>query len=90
MQAGTDCHANIGGSWAESGGSTVDRVQQGETVGLLLSRGELSVCRNGFVHGVLCVGLSGSLVWAADLCNEGDAVRILPRPVPATKSVYDR
>ena len=57
-------------------------VAQGETVGLLLSRGRLSVYRNGSAVGVLCEGLSGSLVWAADLLNQGDAVRILRGAVP--------
>ena len=54
----------------------------GETVGLLLSRGRLSVYRNGSAVGVLCEGLSGSFVWAADLYDTGDAVRILRKAVP--------
>ena len=54
----------------------------GETVGLLLSRGRLSVYRNGSAVGVLCEGLSGSFVWAADLYHANDAVRILRKAVP--------
>jgi hypothetical protein len=79
---GNHYHAYAGRSgkaWA-SGGPL--KVAAGETVGLLLSRGRLSVYRKGSAVGVLCEGLSGSLVWAADLCDRGDAVRILRRPVP--------
>ena len=65
--------------WA-SGGPL--KVAAGETVGLLLSRGRLSVYRNGSAVGVLCEGLSGSFVWAADLGSQGDAVRILRKAVP--------
>ena len=66
-------------SWA-SGGPL--EVAAGETVGLLLSRGRLSVYRNGSAVGVLCEGLSGSFVWAADLYSERSAVRIARRAVP--------
>ena len=69
----------IGEAWA-SGGPL--EVAAGETVGLLLSRGRLSVYRNGCAVGVLCEGLSGSLVWATDLGSKGDAVRILRKAVP--------
>ena len=75
-------HYHASGSpkaWA-SGGPL--EVAAGETVGLLLSRGRLSVYRNGSAVGVLCEGLSGSFVWAADLCHQGDAVRIFRRAVP--------
>ena len=72
-------HANSGKDWA-SGGPL--KVAEGETVGLLLSRGRLSVYRNGSAVGVLCEGLSGSFVWAADLGGVGDAVRILRKAVP--------
>ena len=80
--SGKHYHAYAGGrgkAWA-SGGPL--KVAAGETVGLLLSRGRLSVYRNGSAVGVLCEGLSGSLVWAADLLNQGDAVRILRGAVP--------
>ena len=73
-------HAGIPKDWA-SGGPL--KVAPGGTVGLLLSRGRLSVYRKGSAVGVLCEGLSGSLVWAADLGHAGDAVRILRRAVPA-------
>eukprot|EP01043_Picozoa_sp_COSAG02_P028211 COSAG02_NODE_1700_length_11253_cov_40.995786_2_plen_184_part_00 len=72
-------HASTGKDWA-SGGPL--KVVAGETVGLLLSRGRLSVYHNGSAVGVLCEGLSGSFVWAADLYHRGDAVRILRRAVP--------
>jgi hypothetical protein len=75
-------HFDAGGygeAWA-SGGPL--KVAAGETVGLLLSRGRLSVYRNGSAVGVLCEGLSGSLVWAADLYHQGAAVRIFRRAVP--------
>ena len=77
---GTHWHASGNGKAWASGGPL--KVAAGETVGLLLSRGRLSVYRNGSAVGVLCEGLSGSFVWAADLRDKGDAVRILRRPVP--------
>lgn len=49
-------------------------AEVGETVGLLLRAGSLSVCRGGVCTGTLCEGLSGSLVWAVDLAH--GAVRI--------------
>ena len=77
--SGRHWHANSPKAWA-SGGPL--KVAAGETVGLLLSRGRLSVYRNGSAVGVLCEGLSGSFVWAADLGSTGDAVRILRKAVP--------
>ena len=50
-------------------------IKVGETVGLLLRRGSLSVHIGGRQVGVMCTGLSGALVWAADLGNYG-SVRI--------------
>eukprot|EP01043_Picozoa_sp_COSAG02_P047799 COSAG02_NODE_4620_length_5156_cov_2.045284_4_plen_188_part_00 len=41
-----------------------ERVRVGETVGLLLRAGRLSVYRGGACVGVMCEGLSGPLVWA--------------------------
>jgi hypothetical protein len=80
---GKHCHASGNGEAWASGGPL--KVAAGETVGLLLSRGRLSVYRNGLVVGVLCEGLSGSLVWAADLRHQGDAVRIARGAVPAAR-----
>ena len=77
---GRHFHASSSGEDWASGGPL--KVARGETVGLLLSRGRLSVYRNGSAVGVLCEGLSGSLVWAADLWDVGDAVRILRKAVP--------
>ena len=77
---GKHCHASGNGEAWASGGPL--KVAAGETVGLLLSRGRLSVYRDGLAVGVLCEGLSGSFVWAADLCHQGDAVRIARRPLP--------
>jgi hypothetical protein len=42
-------------------------INKGETVGLRLKRGTLSAYKDGALLGVLCEGLSGRLVWAADL-----------------------
>ena len=58
-------------------------IEQGETVGLLLRRGSLSVHIGGRQVGVMCTGLSGPLVWAADLCYAGASVRIARKPPPA-------
>ena len=51
-------------------------------MGLLLRRGSLSVHIGGRQVGVMCTGLSGALVWAADLWC-GDSVRIARKPPPA-------
>jgi hypothetical protein len=80
---GKHCHASGNGEAWASGGPL--KVAAGETVGLLLSRGRLSVYRKGSAVGVLCEGLSGSLVWAADLRHQGDAVRIARGAVPAAR-----
>ena len=58
-------------------------IKPGETVGLLLRRGSLSVHTGGRQVGVLCNGLSGALVWAADLYQAGASVRIARKPPPA-------
>jgi hypothetical protein len=59
------------------------KVTVGQTVGLLLRRGSLIAYRNGAMLGVLCDGLTGRLVWAADLYDTGSSVRIERKPVPA-------
>ena len=48
-------------------------------MGLLLRRGSLSVHIGGKQVGMLCTGLSGALVWAADLYG-GGSVRIARKP----------
>ena len=58
-------------------------IREGETVGLLLRRGSLSVHIGGREVGVMCTGLSGALVWAADLHKGGGSVRIARKPPPA-------
>ena len=58
-------------------------IAVGETVGLLLRRGSLSVHIGGRQVGVMCTGLSGALVWAADLYGSGGSVRIARKPPPA-------
>ena len=58
-------------------------IKEGETVGLLLRRGSLSVHIGGRQVGVMCTGLSGALVWAADLYGSGASVRIARKPPPA-------
>lgn len=58
----------------------------GETVGLLLKQGSLAVYIDGRRVGVMCTGLSGPLVWAADLCDASSggasSVRIERRAAP--------
>eukprot|EP01045_Picozoa_sp_COSAG04_P029546 COSAG04_NODE_4884_length_1845_cov_2.138603_1_plen_145_part_00 len=56
-------------------------IQEGETVGLLLRRGSLAVYIQGRRVGVMCTGLSGTLVWATDLKWSG-SVRIERKPPP--------
>ena len=58
-------------------------ITEGETVGLLLRRGSLSVHIGGRQVGVMCTGLTGPLVWAADLGASGASVRIARKPPPA-------
>ena len=52
-------------------------------MGLLLRRGSLSVHIGGRQVGVMCTGLSGALVWAADLYGSLGSVRIARKPPPA-------
>ena len=74
------CHNGRGTPWA-SGRS--QGIAEGGTVGLLLRRGSLSVHIGGRQVGVMCTGLSGALVWAADLYYSGTSVRIARKPPPA-------
>ena len=55
-------------------------IKEGETVGLLLKQGSLSVYILGRQVGVMCTGLTGEFVWAADLDG---SVRIARKPPPA-------
>ena len=64
--------------WA-SGSKTPIKV--GETVGLLLRKGSLSVYIKGACVGTLVTGLTGQLVWAADL-HTGGSVRIAAKRPP--------
>ena len=59
-------------------------IAEGGTVGLLLRRGSLSVHIGGRQVGVMCTGLSGALVWAADL-DRGTSVRIARKPPPPVR-----
>ena len=58
-------------------------IEPGGTVGLLLRRGSLSVHIGGRQVGVMRTGLSGELVWAADLHYSGASVRIARKEPPA-------
>ena len=77
---GAHFHNGGGGKPWASGDKRSIRV--GETVGLLLRRGSLSVHIGGRQVGVMCTGLTGELVWAADL-NWSGSVRIARKPPPA-------
>ena len=52
-------------------------------MGLLLRRGSLSVHIKGKQVGTLVTGLTGQLVWAADLYRKGCSVRIARQAPPA-------
>ena len=52
---------------------------QGGTVGLLLKQGSLHVYIKGKQVGTMVTGLTGELVWAADMDG---SVRIARKPVP--------
>jgi hypothetical protein len=65
--------------WASG---TKQAIATGETVGLLLQRGSLHVYLKGRRAGTLVSGLSGQLVWATDLYQQGSSVRIARKPAP--------
>ena len=77
---GVHYHNDSDGAWASG---EPQGIKVGETVGLLLRRGSLSVHIGGRQVGVMCTGLSGELVWAADLYYSGASVRIARKPPPA-------
>ena len=76
---GAHWHNNHNPPWASG---EAQGIQRGGTVGLLLRQGSLAVYIRGRRVGVMCTGLSGPLVWAADL-YEGSSVRIARKPSPA-------
>ena len=76
------CHYHSGRDTPWASGEK-QGIKVGETVGLLLRRGSLSVHIGGRQVGVMCTGLSGALVWAADLRDRGTSVRIARKPSPA-------
>ena len=75
---GEHCHNRSSTPWANG---EEQSIKVGETVGLLLRRGSLSVHIGGRQVGVMCTGLSGALVWATDLGN-GSSVRIARKKPP--------
>ena len=77
---GKHWHNNTITPWASGEQQT---IKEGGTVGLLLRRGSLSVHIGGRQVGVMCTGLSGELVWAADMWDGSDSVRIARKPPPA-------
>ena len=64
--------------WASG---TKQAIKEGETVGLLLRQGSLSVYIEGKQVGTMVTGLAGQLVWATDLNGNG-SVRIARKPLP--------
>ena len=80
--AGVHWHNDSITPWASS---EHQGVEKGETVGLLLRRGSLAVYIRGRRVGVLCTGLSGPLVWAADLFAGDSSVRIERQPTGTRK-----
>jgi hypothetical protein len=66
-------------AWASGKGR---KSEEGETVGLRLCQGSLIAYVGGARAGVLCEGLQGQFVWAADLKGSGTSVRIMGKPPP--------
>ena len=78
---GAHCHNGSRPPWASG---SKQGIEKGGTVGLLLRRGSLSVHIGGRRVGVMCTGLTGPLVWAADLYGgTASSVRIARKPPPA-------
>jgi hypothetical protein len=79
-----------------SGRPLPKKVGVGQTLGILLRRGELIAYRNGKLLGALCQGqhtnvatgavvspyVTGDLVWAAGMYDTGGSARIERRPLP--------
>jgi hypothetical protein len=56
-------------------GPSMESIEAGQTIGMHLHAGRLSVYIGGEQVGVMCEGLVGEFVWAADL-SDGHDVRI--------------
>ena len=76
---GNHYHEGENVAWVSGQGQ---RIEEGETVGLRLRQGSLIAYRCGVEVGVLCEGLRGQFVWAADLKDSGTSVRITGKPPP--------
>ena len=63
----TGGHCHTSGNYTPWASGSQQGIKVGGMVGLLLRRGSLSVHIGGRQVGVLWTGLSGELVWAADL-----------------------
>jgi hypothetical protein len=79
-----------------SGRPRPHKVSVGQTLGVLLRRGELTAYRNGKLLGVLCQGphknvatgtvvypyVAGDLVWAGGIYDTGGSARIERKSLP--------
>ena len=68
---------------------TMQPIQVGETIGLLLCKGQLSIFfKQQATVGVLCTGIPrGEYAWAADLYDVGDSVAIRRAQLPVELEV---
>lgn len=93
LSSGGICHAGDALPWVRG---EMRGVSIGETVGLLLRNGALRVFlrskRTGsrVCAGVLCTGLVGELLWATDLYDVGDSVRLLRKTLPRELTEIDQ
>ena len=76
---GNHYHQGENVPWAMGKGK---KIQESETVGLRLRQGSLIAYINGKAIGVMCEGLRGEFVWAADFKDDGTSVRIMGMPPP--------
>ena len=65
-------------------GKGKQRFGEGMVLGLRLRHGSLRAYMDGQQLGVMCEGLSGEFVWAADLGSRGESVRIVRLAPPQT------
>lgn len=83
--SGAICHAGDALPWLRG---QMRGIAVGDTVGLLLRQGTLAVYLRSesfgslVCAGVLCTGLVGEMLWAADLYDAGDSVWLRPKAVP--------